>query len=275
MNNSVYKEDIDEILSHRYDNGYDFFTTKDMKLLKGSPFTTLDSAMYLLELGVSADDDFLKNISNLIFSTWREDGRFKTSPTGGIYPCQTAFAFNCLCRLGYSKDDRMQKTLKYFIDTQENDGGWKCKKYSYGRGEETNYSTPITTLLVLDALRFLDFENKESITTPAVKFLLHHWEIKIPISPCHYGIGTLFNKIEYPFRGYNLFYYVYVLSFYKYAREDSRFLEAFNTLKSKTVNGQILVERNVPKLSKLNFCKKGDVSELATKRYNEIKKNLM
>lgn len=45
-------------------------------------------------------------------------------------------------------------------------------------------------------------------------------------------------------------------------------------LRSKTVNGQIVVERVVPKLAKLNFCKKGEPSALATRRYNEILGNL-
>jgi len=36
----------------------------------------------------------------------------------------------------------------------------------------------------------------------------------------------------------------------------------------------IIVERNVPKLAKLTFCKKGKPSELATKRYHEIMANL-
>jgi hypothetical protein len=40
------------------------------------------------------------------------------------------------------------------------------------------------------------------------------------------------------------------------------------------VNGQIVVERVVPKLAKLSFCKKGEPSTLATKRYHEILKNL-
>jgi len=82
-------------------------------------------------------------------------------------------------------------------------------------------------------------------------------------------------QVEYPFRNYNLFEYVYVLSFYKKAINDSRFLEAFELLKSKTVNGQLIVERVVPKLAKLSFCKKGKPSELATKRYNEILNNLI
>ena len=52
-------------------------------------------------------------------------------------------------------------------------------------------------------------------------------------------------QIEYPFRGYNLFYYVYILSFYDSAKEDGRFLEALKALEDKTVNGEIPVERAV------------------------------
>lgn len=55
---------------------------------------------------------------------------------------------------------------------------------------------------------------------------------------------------------------------------DGRFLEAFEALKSKTVDGQIIVERVVPKLASLTFCAKGKPSALATKRYNEILVNL-
>ena len=81
-------------------------------------------------------------------------------------------------------------------------------------------------------------------------------------------------QVEYPLWYYNLFQYVYVLSFYEKAKKDERFLEAFQALQNKLVNGMIVVERNVPKLAKLTFCKKGHPSELATKRYNEILANL-
>ena len=81
-------------------------------------------------------------------------------------------------------------------------------------------------------------------------------------------------QIQYPFRGYSHFYYVYVLSFYNIAKNDERFLEALEMLRQKTVNGKIYVERAVPKLAGLNFCKKGEISELATKRYEEILNNI-
>ncbi|RBP57219.1 hypothetical protein DES36_13111 [Alkalibaculum bacchi] len=270
-----YASDVETILSYRYDNGEDYWTTADHKLLKGAPYTTLESVLYLLELGVPSDDELMKNVAELIFSNWKEDGRIKISSTGGIYPCHTALAVNVLCHMCYFDDDRVKKSFAYFLNTQQEDGGWKCNKYSFGRGKETKYSTPYTTLVVLDLFRYsLDFNNDARLNK-AVDFLLEHWIIRKPISPCHYGIGTLFMQIEYPFRSYNLFYYVYVLSFYDRAKKDSHFLEALKALELKMVNEEILVERVVPKLAKLNFCKKGKTSELATKRYREILQNIV
>ena len=98
-----YISDIEEILSHRYDNGGDYWATLDKRLLKGAPFTTIESPLYLLELGVSADDPVMRGTANLIFSTWKEDGRFKIFPTGSVYPCQTAEAARTLCYMGYVK----------------------------------------------------------------------------------------------------------------------------------------------------------------------------
>ncbi len=81
-------------------------------------------------------------------------------------------------------------------------------------------------------------------------------------------------QVGFPFENYNLFQYVHVLSFYNRAKADASFREAFAALNAKLVDGQIVVERVVPKLAQLSFCKKGEVSELATKRYGEILSNL-
>ncbi len=269
-----YLSDVEMILSHRHDNGADLWATPDKRLLKGSPFSTFDSVLFLSELGMPPEDPVLKAAADLIFSVWQDDGRFKIYPKGSILPCQTAIAANVLCHLGYVSDHRIQKTFRHFLDTQYKDGGWRCNKFSYGRGEETEYSNPKPTLNALDAFRFSDYRNKEQALDKAVDFLLEHWVIRKPIGPCHYGIGTLFMQVEYPFRNYNLFEYVYILSFYDRAKNDSRFLEAFECLRSKAVDGQIIVERVVPKLAKLSFCKKGEPSASATKRYHEILENL-
>lgn len=269
-----FSSDIDVILSHRHDNGADYWATPDKRLLKGSPFSTFDCVMILLELGMSPDDPVLKAAADLIFSTWKPDGRFRIYPQGSIYPCQSAIAANALCHLGYAQDSRLQKTFQQFLDTQYADGGWRCNKFIFGHGPETEFSNPMPTLNVLDAFRYSAYLNQEPALDRAVAFLLDHWTIRKPIGPCHYGIGTLFMQVEYPFRSYNLFYYVHILSFYDRAKNDPRFRKAFETLQSKMLDGQIVVERVVPKLAKLSFCRKDEKSELATQRFEEILANL-
>ena len=269
-----FLRDAQAIIGHRHDLGADYWTTPDRRLIKGSPFNTLECALLLLELGMDPAEPLLAQTAELIFSTWQEDGRFKLYPKGSVFPCQTAHAANVLCHMGYASDSRLQKTFRHLLDIQHADGGWRCNKFSFGRGPETAYSNPFPTLTALHAFRFSQYLNKEQALDKAVDFLLEHWTIRQPIGPCHYGIGTLFMQVEYPFRNYNLFVYVYVLSFYDRAKHDGRFLEALKTLESKMVNGQIVIERVVPKLAGLSFCKKGEPSALGTKRYHEILQNL-
>ena len=165
-----YLSDVAAILSHRHDNGADLWATPDNKLLKGSPFSTFDSVLYLLELGMSPQEPVLKAAADLIFSAWQEDGRFRIYPTGGIYPCQTAIAANVLCHMGYAEDERLQKTFQHFLDIQYKDGGWRCNKFSFGHGEETEYSNPQPTLNALDAFRFSQYLNNEPALDRAVEF---------------------------------------------------------------------------------------------------------
>lgn len=269
-----YVEDAEAILSHRHDLGADFWTTPDNRLLKGSPFSAYNSTSMLLELGMEPTDPLMQKMAELFFGTWRDDGRFKLYPTGAIYPCQVISATDLLCRMGYVQDARIQATFRHLLETHYGDGGWRCNKFSFGRGPETEHSNPFPTLIALNAFRFSSYVNDEPILDKAVDFLLEHWMTRKPIGPCHYGMGTLFMQVEYPFGNYNLFQYVYVLSFYDKAKGDERFQEAFEALQAKLVEGMIVVERVAPKLAKLDFCTKGKQSELATKRFHEILANL-
>lgn len=268
-----YQPDVEAILAKRYENGGDYWTTPDRRLAKGGPFSTLESALLLLELGMHPSEPILKETADLIFSSWREDGRFKLSPQGAIYPCQTIDAANVLCHLGYTSDNRLQRTFGHLLEIQHSDGGWRCKKYSFGRGPETSFSNPGPTLTALNVFRFTHLLKTERALDDAVEFMLDHWTTRKPLGPCHYGIGTLFMQVEYPFGNYNLFAYVYVLSFYDKAKYDRRFLEALAALESRLVDGKIVVERVNRKLAGFAFCKKGEPSDLATERYHEILKN--
>jgi hypothetical protein len=274
MAENRYAAEIEAILQRRHDNGSDYWATPDGKLLKGSPFTTLESSAMLADLSMDPSEPVLKETANLILSAWREDGRFRLSPQGSIYPCHTIGAARTLCHLGYADDTRLQKTFEYLLSIQHADGGWRCLKFSFGRGPETEFSNPGPTLTALDAFRFTKYRNQSPALDRAAQFLLAHWRTRLPLGPCHYGIGTLFMQVAYPFSTYNLFYYVYVLSFYESAKRDPRFLEAFEALKGKTQDGMIVVERLNPKLKAFECCKKGQPSELATLRYREILQNL-
>ncbi|MEL7603523.1 MAG: prenyltransferase, partial [Bacillota bacterium] len=178
------------------------------------------------------------------------------------------------CYLWYADDPRLQTTFDHLLATRHTDGGWRCNKFSYGRGPETVSSNPGPTLTALDAFRFTEYLSKDGLLADAVEFLLSHWATRAPLGPCHYGIGTLFMQIAYPFSAYNLFFYVYVLSFYNTAKRDARFLEALATLQAKLRDGQIVVERPNPRLASFALCKKAEPSALATARYRELLRNI-
>jgi hypothetical protein len=269
-----YRADVEAILARRYDQGADYWTTPDRRLIKGGPFSAAEAALLLTELGMDPSEPVLTGVTDLFFDAWRDDGRFKLYPDGGIYPCHTAIAANVLCHLGHAADVRLQKTFEHLLETQHSDGGWRCKKFFFGRGPETEFSNPGPTLTALNAFRFSGLLNTEQALDRAVDFLLGHWTTRLPLGPCHYGIGTLFMQVEYPFVTYNLFPYVYILSFYGRAKADPRFLEALDVLQSKLADGKIVPERVNRKLSGLSFCRKGEPSDLGTARYQEILRNL-
>lgn len=269
-----YQSDVESILARRHDNGWDYWTTPDRRLIKGSPFSALNCAYMLRELGMDHTEPVLNETASLIWDSWREDGRFKLSPQGAIYPCHTIHAARILCHLGFASDDRLKRTFEHLLEIQYSDGGWRCNKFSFGRGPETEFSNPGPTLQALDAFRFTDALNKNEALDKAVEFLLDHWETRIPLGPCRYGIGSLFMQVAYPFFNYNLFFYVYTLSFYDRAKKDSRFLYALGVLETKLVDGKVAVERPNQKMEGFVLCKKGATSDLATERYHEILKNL-
>ncbi|HEY3547879.1 MAG TPA: hypothetical protein VGK17_17550 [Propionicimonas sp.] len=267
-----YRADVEAILASRHDNGADLWATPDRRLSKGGPFSTLEAPALLLELGVDPSAEVIRGSAELILSTWRDDGRFALAPSGAIYPCHTIHAAHALARLGYASDDRLRRTFDHLLTALHDDGGWRCKKFSYGRGPETESSNPGPTLTALDALRLAGLA--DAVPAGALELLLGHWVSRRPLGPCHYGIGTLFLQVEYPFGSYNLFRYVHVLSHFPQARSDERFREALATLEQRLVDGRIVVQRVNRRLAGLTFCRKGEATELGTARYREILGNL-
>ena len=269
-----FSNDIAFILARSCDNGAEFWATPDGNLIKGGPFSTLEAAYMLTELGLPAEHPVLAGAAALIWQAQKPDGRFALVPRSSIFPCQTIHAAKTLCALGFAQDGRLQATLTHLLETQYEDGGWRCNKFFFGHGPETEASNPGPTLAALDVFRQTPYFNTDARLDRAAEFLLAHWVTRAPLGPCHYGIGTLFHQVSFPFLSYNLLYYIYVLSFYDAAKRGSRFLDALSVLQSKLKNGQIVIERPHAKLAQLTFCKKGEPSELATNKYNIILENI-
>lgn len=266
--------DVEAVLARRHDNGGDYWATTDGRLGVGDPFSTLTSLLILHELRVPASHEAVAGALGLVLASWRNDGRYRMAPSGTLYPCYTAVAARILCRYGYATDPRLERTVAHLLETQHEDGGWRCARYPFGRGPETASSNPGVTLPVLDVLRFTPHRADPRLAQ-AVESLLQHWVQRTPLGPCHFGIGSRFLRVEYPFLRYNLFYYVYVLSFYEQVRDDPRFGEALALLRSKADGrGRIVVEHQNRKLAHLSFCAPGRASALATGRYREIERNL-
>ena len=269
-----YEEDLNALLATQNLNGEAYWSTSDGGIAKGVPFSTLEAGMMLAELGYNKQNIEIQEIANLIFGNMKEDGRIKVYSSGTIYPCQTAGAARALCYMGYADDPRLEATYSYFLKTQQVDGGWRCNASKFGNGPETKYSNPGPTLTILDVFRFTKLINKNDQIDNAVEFLLRHWETKIPLGPCHYGIGTLFMKIEFPMVRYNILHYVHTLSFYDKAKKDPRFLAALATITDKLINGKVIVESTNRKLYNYAFCKVHEPNEIATSYYHQIVDNL-
>lgn len=275
MVNKRYAGDLERVLATRHDNGADFWATADGRIGVGGPFSTLETLLILSELRVPKSHEAIKGAARHVLEACREDGQIRVAPKGTIYPCHTAIAAAALCRNGFARDRRVQTMLEYLSSNRYDDGGWRCRKFSGGRGPETDHSNPGVTLFALDAFRSARMNEGSRAFDSAVESLLDHWVVRVPTGPCHFGIGSLFMQVEYPFLRYNLFYYVYVLSFYGKATRDARFAEALASLSEKRDDrGRLIVERPNRRLARLEFCKKGMPSELATRRYREIVANV-
>lgn len=270
-----HQADIDAVLDMRHTNGGDYWAGADGRLAVGSPFSTLESLLVLYELGLGRDHEAVGGALDLILSSWRKDGRYQLAPSGTLYPCYTSNTVRILCRYGLAGDERVQSTLAYLLETPYEDGGWRCNRFAFGKGPETEFSNPGVTLFVLDAFRFTEHLNNNPLLDRGVETLLDHWTVRRPIGPCHFGIGSLFMQVEYPFLRYNLFSYVYVLSYYQRARLDERFNAALELLREKLDDqGRLIVERPHRKLAGLVAFAKGQGSEPATTRYEEILRNV-
>lgn len=265
-------EDIAAVLAKRHDNGGDYWATPDGRVYVGNPYSTIGALGILHELGVDPDHEAVEGATALLLEAVREDGRIRVGPRSPMYPCYTAEAARMLCRFGFATHSSLARTVGYLLKNVHEPGGWRCSFGRFGKGPETECGSPGATLYALDVLRFYpELTEGHRAVDAAVEFLLSHWDTRKRIGPCHHGIGTRFLRVEYPFIRYNLFYYVFVLSFFTRGGEDDRLKRAFAELAGQLdEQGRLVVEAPHRGLRALGFCRRGEPSREATTRFREV-----
>jgi hypothetical protein len=272
-----WANEIRSILDLQRINGGPFWSREDGNIHAPAGFATLLVLNVLGELGATAaSDEPVSRAVEFLFGHQTADGAFRHLPKAGKLPCIAGQALAALGRLGVADDPRAERGYRWLLDTQWEDGGWRCATVRLGKSPQTDASNPGTTLFVLDAFRFRqNAPADEERLNAAVESLLGHWHTRAPLGPCSFGIGTRFLKVEFPFWRYNLFYYVYVLSHYRCAREDKRFAEAAARLRSHPdERGDLVVDAPPRDWQGYPFAPWGRPSELATERWREIEANL-
>ena len=267
---------LTEILNRQFDNGGPFWSREDGNIYAPTGSSTIDTLLVIGELGFSANDNrLIGEAVNYVFTYRSKKGSFGYSASGTKLPCITARILAAFGRLGVINRPETGLAYQWLLNIQKEDGGWRCATVKNGRSPLTDASNPGTTLYVLDAFRFR--ENTPEVTEKldkGVDFLLQHWEVRLPVGPCKFGIGSRFLKTEYPFLRYNLFYYVYVLSFYPKAVIDKRFIEAYKFLEDKINDDKFKPENPHKKWQQFGFAQKDKISGPGTKRWLEIKHNV-
>jgi hypothetical protein len=268
----MYNSEVQEIIALSNINGGLYWSRNDGDIHAPTGFSTIDVLNTLGEIGVHFNDfEIIQKAIDFIFNLYDPKGCFRYSSKSSKLPCITARILTAFGRLGYMTDDRIERCFQYFLDTQQKDGGWRCATVKLGKSPETDSSNPGTTLYILDAFRFRKNSTSEcSQLNQAIEFLLSHWETRLPLGPCNFGIGSRFLSVEYPFLRYNLFYYVYILSKYKMANKDNRYNKALNILLLSTENDKLVLTNPHKSWRKYSFAQKNQHSEIATRRLQEI-----
>ena len=256
-------------------NGGTVWDRQDGNIYAPTGFSTIDFLSILGDIGLNYNDSStVKDAVEKMMSYYDEKrGMFQYVQKGSKLPCVTAKIITALTKLKY-KNSILENTFRFFVETQCDDGGWRCATVKIGKSDSTDASNPGTTLYVLDAYKYRENTKQEmGKMDKAILFLLRHWETKKPLGPCEFGIGTQFMKTEYPFIRYNLFYFLYVLSFYEKAKEDKRFKEALKELKAKEMDNGIKIEH--PNKNWQNILFNGsNQCNLANTKYKQLIENM-
>ncbi len=196
----------------------------------------------LADFGLRRDDKRIAAIAKRIFAAQATEGGFLH---GGFdhtkswdtrpYICISHVMTYALARFGYLDDPRLQKAYQHIEAWQRLDGGWHPNLINLpGNERETAPSCPFGTVNVLRAMVVHPDLRESKAATHAAEFLLECWERRAePYRPVGFGIGSTWDKVQYPFVQYQLLKTIDTLAQVPAIRKDARFQAMLGQLAGK------------------------------------------
>jgi hypothetical protein len=206
----------------------------------------------LADFGLLRNDERIAALAKRIFAAQAEDGGFLHGGFGHTkswdtrpYICISHVMTYALARFGYMDDPRLDRAYQQLTGWQRLDGGWHPNKLNLpGNAREEEPSCPFGTVNVLRAVGVHPTLRNGEVAHRAADYILDCWTRRSePYRPVGFGIGTTWNKVQYPFVQYQLLKTIDTLSLIPAVHVDSRYQEIVARLKSKqTAEGRWQVE---------------------------------
>lgn len=196
----------------------------------------------LADFGLRRDDKRIAAISKQLFAAQAIEGGFLH---GGFdhtkswdtrpYICISHVMTYALARFGYLDDPRLQKSYQHIEAWQRLDGGWHPNQINLpGNERETAPSCPFGTVNVLRAITAHPDLRESNSAAHAAELLLECWARRAePYRPVGFGIGSTWDKVQYPFVQYQLLKTIDALAQIPAIRKDARFQEMLGQLAGK------------------------------------------
>ena len=200
---------------------------------------------FLADIGLNKENENVREIGERILSNQSENGMFltliklpeiwaeKKGESMEWMLCDAASLLYTLLSFGFrnKQTDEAVRELVWLSDIN----GWRCKSSCAnlkGPGKKNQYC-PYSSLLSLKSLSLIQELTDSEECLRGIDALLEHWTYRTSQKVRGFSIGSMFMKLRYPNIWYDILHVVDVLSRYKSALEDERFLEMWEAIKNK------------------------------------------
>lgn len=213
-----------------------------------NPDLPIHKLLFLLDLGFGLEIPEIKSAIDEILKHKDEHGVYQSMTNvpkhyGGagvdVFSwclCDAPLLFLALLKAGMDYKEYIKPGVDQLVSLYR-ENGFPCvvspelgKFRGPGRKDDC---CPYATLIMADLLSYIPEYRDSQVAVTALNALLALWENSLEQHPYMFYMGTDFRKLKAPSCWYDIVSVAGVLSKYKYVRQDLRFQEMINIIRSK------------------------------------------